>query len=345
LICIQNLRKNPLLLSVLFILLTGGGIAAQQETQDSGNSYGTDSAFIADYKNLLTARVFLLYQDASFVLNPGNSKQIIFTPNVAGRIGIAGFYKWFGLGLSIGNPIFGGSKSKYGNTSVLDLRVNAYGRPVAGELFLQDLKGFYIRDLRDPQGNLYKIPDMRIFSLGFTGYWINNHERFSIRSAFIQNERQKKSAGSIMIRTSFLYYNLSSGNGILPGDLVKEYGIKNNFLIAHGEFYSLGLAPGYSYTLVLFKKIYLNAAIFPGILWQNYQYEANRVPYSSANFTFTLNWRAALGYNTDNWYLGAGIQSGFDEVPAWIGNSTFYYDIAQIRVWAGTRFHWFKKKK
>jgi hypothetical protein len=69
------------------------------------------------------------------------------------------------------------------------------------------------------------------------------------------------------------------------------------------------------------------------------------VPYSSANFTFTLNWRAALGYNTDNWYLGAGIQSGFDEVPAWIGNSTFYYDIAQIRVWAGTRFHWFKKKK
>ena len=106
-ICIQNLRKNPLLLSVLFILLTGGGIAAQQETQDSGNSYGTDSAFIADYKNLLTARVFLLYQDASFVLNPGNSKQIIFTPNVAGRIGIEGFYKWFGLGLSIGNPIFG----------------------------------------------------------------------------------------------------------------------------------------------------------------------------------------------------------------------------------------------
>ena len=345
-ISFHNSRKNNyLFFLILFIHWTGNGVVAPQLSTGVDSLSGTDTAYIADYKNLLTARVFLLYQDASFVLNPGTSEEIIYTPNVAGRIGIAGFYRWFGLGLSLGNSVFRRSTTKYGNTAVLDLRVNAYGRPVAAELYLQDLKGFYIRNLKDAEGNFFKISDMRIFSLGFTGYYIYNHERFSIRSAFIQNERQKKSAGSIIIRATFLYYNLSSGNGIIPAEVISTYGINNHFLLRNGEFYSFGLAPGYSYTLVLFKKVYLNAAIFPGILWQNYNYEADQVFYPDANFTFTLSWRAALGYNTDTWYIGAGIVSGFDKIPGWIGNSTFYYDIAQMRFWVGTRFHWFKKRK
>jgi hypothetical protein len=344
-IVFYNFRKKYLFLPIFFIPWIGNGVIAQQARPEDDNLPGIDSAYIADYKKLLTARVFLLYQDASFAVHPGISEELIYTPNVAGRIGIAGFYKWFGLGLSLGNSIFRRSTTKYGNTYVLDLRVNAYGRSVAAELYLQDLRGFYIRNLKDPQGNFYKIPDMRIFALGFIGYWILNHERFSIRSAFIQNERQKKSAGSFIIRPTFLSYNLSSGDGIIPAEIINTYGIKNNFLLRGGEFYSLGLAPGYNYTLVLFKKAYVNAAIFPGVLWQNYHYEADQAIYSSANFTFTLSWRAALGYNADTWYIGAGIVSGFDQIPGWIGNSTFYYDIAQLRFWVGTRFHWFKKKK
>jgi Domain of unknown function (DUF4421) len=338
-------RKNFPFLLILFIHWTSNGIAAQQLSSGADSLSGTDTAYIADYKNLLTARVFLLYQDASFVLNPNTSEKIIYSPNVSGRIGIAGFYKWFGLGISFGNSIFRRSATKYGNTSVLDLRVNAYGRSVAAELYLQNLKGFYIRNLKDTLGDFFKIPDMKIFALGFIGYYIYNHERFSIRSAFIQNERQKKSAGSFILRPTFLYYNLSSVEGIVPVEIIATYGIKNNFLLKKGEFYSFGLAPGYAYTLVFFKKAYLNAALFPGILWQNYHFEANGESYSSANFTFTLSWRAALGYNTNTWYIGAAIVSGFDKIPGWIGNSTFYYDIGQVRFWVGTRFNWFKKKK
>jgi len=337
--------RSSLLLLILFIQWTYNGISAQHLSTGVDSLTGTDPTYITDYKNLLTARVFLLYQDASFAVHPGISEELIYTPNVSGRIGIAGFYKWFGLGLSLGNSIFTRSTTKYGNTYVLDLRVNIYGRSMAAEVYLQDLRGFYIRNLKDSQGNFYKISDMRIFALGFIGYWIFNHQRFSIRSAFIQNERQNKSAGSFIIRPTSLSYNLSSGNGIIPTEIINTYEIKNNFLLRGGEFYSIGLAPGYSYTLVFFKKAYVNAAIFPGVLWQNYHYEADHAYYSSANFTFTLSWRAALGYNAETWYIGAGIISGFDQIPGWIGNSTFYYDIAQLRFWVGTRFHWFKKKK
>lgn len=340
-----NPTERILILLVIFFSLIHCRVHAGSLQPEPDSLRGIDSAYIADYKNLLTARLFLLYQDASFVLSPQTSKEIVYTPNVSGRIGIAGFYKWFGLGLSLGNSVFRRSANRYGNTSVLDLRVNAYGRVLAGEFYVQNLKGFYIRNLKDPDGNFYKIPDMRIFSVGITGYWIYNHDRFSIRSAFIQNERQKKSAGSFIIRGTFLYYDLSSGSGILPAGLITSYSINNQFFIREGEFWSYGLAPGYSYSLIFLKNFYLNAGVFPGVLLQHYQYQAQQSYYTSADFTFTLSWRAAIGYNTDSWYVGAGIVSGFDKVPGWTGNSTFYYDIAQMRVWAGTRFAWFRKKK
>jgi len=337
--------KGYFVLLIIFFHLTGNPLFAQQLNSGDENASVTDTSYVADYKDQLTARIFLLYQDASIAVNPESSEELIFRPNVSGRIGIAGFYKWFGLGLSLGNSILKRSTTTYGNTSVLDLRVNAYGRPVAAEVYFQDLKGFYIPNFKDPEGNFYKIPDMHVFALGFTGYYIYNYQRFSIRSAFIQNERQKKSAGSFILRPTFLYYKLSSDNGILPAQMISSYGISTTFNLRQGEFVSIGLAPGYTYSLILFKNFYLNAAVFPGVLWQHYNYESNLITNTGSNFTFTLSWRAALGYNTDRWYIGASIVSGFDKIPGWIGNSTFYYDIAQVRFWVGTRFSWFKKKK
>ncbi len=39
------------------------------------------------------------------------------------------------------------------------------------------------------------------------------------------------------------------------------------------------------------------------------------------------------------------IQTGFNEVPAKLSNAMFNYDVAQFRIWGGTRFNFFKRKK
>ena len=77
--------------------------------------------------------------------NPGNIEKLIYRPNVNFRIGIAGFYKWFGLNLSMENFFMLLDEQTYGSTSSLDLRVNAFGRRIAGEAFFQKYTGFYIR--------------------------------------------------------------------------------------------------------------------------------------------------------------------------------------------------------
>ena len=333
---------------IVFLLFTGR-LSGAQNTAEHGEFHSgpPDTVYVADYTDLLTGRIFLLFQNASVLINPADNKisKIVYRPNINLRIGIAGFWKWFGLGLSIDNPFYKTDQTAYGKTSTLDLRVNAFGREVAAELFLQNYKGFYIVSPERPDGTHYILQDMRIFSLGFSGYWIYNSERFSIRAAFIQNERQKKSAGSFVVRPSFLYYLISSDQGIIPPEIVNEFGIPPANLVSRGEFYSLGLAPGYIYTLVFMKNFYVTAAVFPGVAAQFASFRNEHHDYYHFEYAFQLSGRVALGYNSDKWFLGASVQTGFNEVPDQLNNALSTYTLAQFRFWGGTRFNIFKKKK
>ncbi|MEI7980990.1 MAG: DUF4421 family protein [Bacteroidota bacterium] len=306
-----------------------------------------DSIYIVDYTPQLTTRLFLLYQNASLLLNPAIDQisKIVYRPNVNVRIGIAGFWKWFGLGLSIDNPLYKTDREVYGRTTALDLRVNVFGRTIAGEFFLQQYKGFYISSPERTDGRNYILPDMRTFSLGASGYWVYNSKRFSIRAAFTQNEGQKKSAGSLVVRPAFLYYRISSDKGIIPAEIVDIYQIPITNLITKGEFYSIGLAPGYAYTFVFLKHFYLTAAAFPGIAAQFSSFSNAHDSYTDFEFTFQLSGRFAFGYNSDKWFLGCSVQTGFTEIPDKLSNAMFSYDVAQIRLWGGTRFDIFRKKK
>lgn len=336
--------------AVVFVVLlfTGKHGTPQVNAEETAVPSETiDSSRIADYTNLLTARLFLLFQNASLLINPAinQASNIVYRPNANIRVGIAGFWKWFGLGLSIDNPLYNTDQVAYGKTTTLDLRVNAFGRFLAAELFLQDYKGFYIVSPEKPDGSHYILPDMRTFSLGFSGYWIYNAKRFSIRAAFIQNERQKKSAGSLVVRPVFLYYLVSSEQGIIPEEIVNTYNIPAANRITRGEFYSLGLSPGYIYTLVFLKNFYLTAAVFPGVAAQFASFSNERSAYYNFEFAFQLSTRVAFGYNSDKWFLGASVQTGFNEIPDQLSNALSTYTLAQFRLWGGTRFDVFRKKK
>jgi hypothetical protein len=344
----MSIKTFVTVLFFIFLYFTMKPSVAQSDTVTKGMpSVNFDSTYIKDYTSLLTTRLFLLFQNASLVINPATDKisKIVYCPNVNVRIGIAGFWKWFGLGLSIDNPFYKTDREAYGKTTTLDLRVNAYGRAVAGELFFQKYKGFYMVSPERTDGTHYIIPDMQTLAVGLSGYWIYNSKRFSIRAAFIQNERQKKSAGSLVVRPSFLYYRISSDLGIIPPEIVEIYHLPSESLIKIGTFYSIGLSPGYAYTLVFLKNFYLTAAVFPGVAAQFSSFSNQDKVYSDFEFTLQLSGRFAIGYNSDRWFLGGSFQSGFNEVPDKLNNASFSYGVAQFRIWGGTRFDIFKKRK
>jgi hypothetical protein len=332
----------------IFLIILSKPASAQSEAGIvSSPPVSFDSAYISDQTGLLTCRLFLLYENASLLLNPGsdNLPKIVYRPNVDVRVGIAGFWKWFGLGLSVNNPFYKTDRNVYGTTSTVDLRVNFFGRAVAGELFFQQYKSFYISSPERPDKTHYFVPDMRALSIGLSGFWIYNAGRFSIRAAFIQNEIQKKSAGSFVIRPSFLYYQISSDDGIVPAEIVDNYHLPITNLILSGKFYSLGLAPGYAYTLVFLKNFYLTAACFPGVAAQFSSFNNKRNGSSDFGFAFQFGGRFAVGYNSEKWFLGGAFQTGFNEASAKLNRALSSYEVAQFRFWGGTRFDVFRKKK
>ena len=341
--------KNCLIIAVVVFLCFAMKLScAQVDTSAKKLPPVTfENRYIEDHTQVLTTRLFLLFQNASLVINPSflTISKIVYRPNVNVRIGIAGFWKWFGLGISIDNPIYKTDRGEYGKTTTLDLRLNAFGRSLAGELFFQQYKSFYISLPERKDGTHYIIPDMKTMAIGLSGYWIYNSKRFSIRAAFIQNERQKKSAGSLVVRPSFLYYKISSDHGIIPEEIVDIYHIPSANLITKGEFYSLGISPGYAYTLVFLKNFYATAAVFPGAAAQWSSFSNSLDTYTDFEFAFQLSGRFALGYNSDKWFLGGSFQTGFNEVPDKLSNALFSYNVAQFRFWGGTRFDLFRKKK
>ncbi|MEI7983534.1 MAG: DUF4421 family protein, partial [Bacteroidota bacterium] len=293
----------------------------------------------------ITCRLFTLFQNAAFMINPDNLNVIVYKPNVNFRIGISGMWKWFGMGLSIENPFYKRNNETFGKTTFLDLRANAFGRAVAAELFLQRYRGFYISDPHREDGSHYIIPDMSAFSLGISVYWIYNASRFSIRAAFVQNERQKKSAGSFMVRPSFLFSSITSTNGIIPAEIVNQFHIPSTDLVTDGDIYSFGLSPGYSYTIIFLKYFYLTATIFPAVSWQYYVYKTTKNSYIENEFSFHLGGQFAIGYNSEYWFIGGSVQAGIRDIPRKLTNTYLNYDVEQFRIWGGTRFDWFRKKK
>ncbi|MCX6242544.1 MAG: DUF4421 family protein [Bacteroidetes bacterium] len=329
----------------LFILLCCFPFPLLAQNNDTVHIPNLDSIYIEDYTEWLTSRFYVLYQDAQFTISTNEVANIIYKPNTNIKIGIAGFYKWFGLGLSITNPFYQFKESTYGKTTSIDLRINAFGRAVAAEVFIQNFHGFYIRNIHPTYSSYFILPDMNLFSLGAYGYWIYNSRKFSLRAAFVQNERQIKSAGSFMIRPGISFYKVTSDTGIIPGELIKLFKMDKDELLKGGRFYSFSLAPGYAYTLVFLKHAYVNAAAFPGVSWLSYSYEGKYDNYSRSDFVFQLGLRVAIGFNTTRWYIGGALITGFNDLNSSWSNSSFFYDVSQFRFWGGMRFDIFRKKK
>ena len=338
-ITIIRTARSSLLLTLICLAFSS---AAQ--TTDSVSGPNIDSNYIEDYTGWLTTRLYALYQNAAFIVSTDEVDNIVFQPNTNIKVGIAAFYKWFGVGLSINNPFYQFQESTYGKTRSIDLRINAFGRAVAAEFFIQEFKGFYIKIPNPPNRDYYILPDMNLVSIGAYAYWIYNSRKFSFRAAFVQNERQVRSAGSFMIRPGISYYSISSDTGIIPGEIINIYHIKHDEIITRGQFYSISLAPGYSYTLIFLKNAYINAAVFPGVSWVTYSYDGKYDSYSRADFVFQLGLRVAAGYNTKKWYVGGSVITSFNDLDASWSNSSFFYDVSQFRFWGGVRFDIFRKK-
>ncbi len=120
-------------------------------------------------------------------------------------MGIGATYRWATLNLAYGfgflNPDRGRGKTKY-----LDLQFHGYGRKFSIDVLGQFYNGFYLtpRGTGTTHGTYYQRPDIEVGAVGASAQYIFNYRKFSYRAAFLQNEWQKRTAGTFLLGQSGL---------------------------------------------------------------------------------------------------------------------------------------------
>ncbi len=333
---------STLLLSLFLILViqmsNGQSVSLQKDNK-------LNPSYIRDYKDLITARTYLLYEGIGFSINPSQTDiNINYLPNIHTKIGLAAFYKWFGIGLAVRNPFYIRDSQEKGKSTIIDLRVNAYGRSVAAEISYQDYNGFYLSNSGQiipgwkPGDVYYQRPDIEVEAFSILLYYLFNSRKHSIRAAYIQNEQQLKSSGALVLVPSFMYTKLHADSALIPSVFSGGGGILPKENIIKGVFYNYGVSVGYSYTFVFFKNFYLNVSLIPGLFLQTSEYSSDAGTLENQELALLWLGRGALGYSNKKFFAGAGGVFGYNTTPLPIGNTNFHVDMNQLRIWAGMRF-------
>ncbi|MEJ7767685.1 MAG: DUF4421 domain-containing protein [Chitinophagaceae bacterium] len=265
-----------------------------------------DSSYIESFPKSVIGRIFLSQKYTNLELKKGNdAPRVRYLSNNKINAGIGATYQGLSVNISYGA---GSVNENRGETKSLDLQSRLYSRKWAIDLIGQFYKGYYL----DPNGrgnnkdnSYYLRPDINVNLAGMSAYKIYNYRKFTLRPAFVQDEVQKKSAGTFLTGLEAYYSDLHSDvdSSLVPSPLVTFY---DNRGIRRVRYVKIGPGAGYAYTQVLPLHLFITASLTANV---NLAYVQETGISSGLKNHFSVNanliYRLAAGYSNGNWNVSA----------------------------------------
>ena len=273
-----------------------------------------DTLYIESYSDQLTSRLYTSRKFTSYLLSDENAEHSLeYKPNDNLNLGFGATYYGFSLNIGLNFPFVNNDDELYGKTSYLDLQSHLLTRKFTFEIWLSVYNGYHVANPNssitdwDISNNYPYRQDMKTFVGGLSTYYIFNNRKFSYRAAFIQDEWQKKSAGSFLIGGSLYSVNIIADSSLIPYN-IKDTSFYSNFHFNQSYFTTISANGGYAHSFIINKRIFFTVSLLAGIGVGSSGLkpsEGNLSPTLNkstinANFTF----RFALGYNSRKFYIG-----------------------------------------
>jgi Domain of unknown function (DUF4421) len=278
-----------------------------------GWAQGLDSNYIQDFTNLLTVRTYGISKQQAFrVRATGLQSPLDYQPNVAAGIGVGFNYKWLGIGIALQLPE-DPSKTTKGTTEQLDIQLLSYNRKNGFDLYFQNYRGFYLANTTSQLGPAYPTeyylrPDLRTTAYGGNFYYFFNHDRFSYRGAFVQNERQLKTASSWVLLGNLASYRVQADSAFVPQTLHETVRASGGQRYTDVQFLQVGGLGGYAVTFVAKQQFYVSLSALVGLAAVNYAADSLGTPLGEGwRLSGRGNFRAGLGYNGPVWFGGISV--------------------------------------
>lgn len=322
-----------LLILIMLALLPGLSCSQGLLKKLSGE---TDTNYVESYLHLLTSRVYASIKSAGVSIGDDRiDQQIVYHPNEPLILGVGANYGILGLNIGFNFPFVNNDDDKYGTTDYLDLQTHIYLRPLTLDLYMQYYKGYHQTDPNDwytdwpTIDTLPKRPDLQSISLGLNGQYIFNNKKFSLRAPFLQNEWQKKSAGSFLLGGNIFFADIKGDSSLIPtegGDTAFFDGLHfHQYRVING-----GPIAGYAHTFVVKQHFFLTMMLVGGLSGGgSWAYTAEKDEADRSGFTVAgnLTGRVALGYNSRRVYVGVSylgilIRNQSPVPETWLGYNT-----------------------
>lgn len=266
-----------------------------------------DSLYIKTYPDILIGRTFLSSKYSSLSFNMLEiDKTLDYKPNTKLSMGLGATYKWATLNIGYGFPFLNDSEEK-GETQSLDLQLHFYMRSWVVDFFFQSYQGMYLENTEEFMPNMddyYLRPDISVFIAGLSGGYLFNGEKFSMRSAITQAERQTKGAGSLIVGLQSSLTGFNSDTSIAHNiklDSLPDF-VDSIRSVAHLK---IGSSVGYGYNFIIFKRFFVFASLSLTVTFNNSRkLLLDESLTQETGLSIGTYFRFAAGYHTDKWYIG-----------------------------------------
>ena len=298
-----------------------------------------DTNFIEDFSDKLVLRSFWKSKTNSLeIANRITTDRLIYRPSPSTSLGIGGNYNWLGLDLALQLPETDNNVEKYGDSKSFDFQVNMYLRKFSVDLSYVRYKGYYLEDAKDAndRDTIIKNKGLRTNNIGGSVNYIFNNKKFSYRAAYLQNERQRKSAGTFFAGGFVSLTRIEAEKGLIPPHYVELYPEVAD--LTRINSWQIGGEGGYAHTFVV-KHFYLTIALGLGLGLENKKFvtKDSRTLISEYGAAPRYQTKAALGYNGAKLSLGLqGVKDGVFIGGA--GENEVTYNFGSWRIFMAYRF-------
>lgn len=265
-----------------------------------------DSSYVSSFPTKPLGKVFVNNKSHDFYLRTATGTNIHYKPGRANGYGFGLVYHQLSMEVSFTPP----QKFDINQSSPngrFDINTTLFNNRFGVDFLLQNYRGYEMDEPErvlpswNPEKALIRNDLMSTY-IGVNFFYMQNPRKFSLRSSFMGDQIQHKSAGSIIYGTYLNILNIQGRDAIVPdsatninSDMVGVKRIGNA---------SAGFMMGFGYNFVLHKGLYFSLVGIPG-MGIALGGKSERGYFASGPRLFPqvmMNARASFGYNSLKWH-------------------------------------------
>lgn len=311
-----------------FYCLYAGNASSQTQV-----SPAYDTNYYETHPESVIMRVYFSRKYTNLELQKGNdAPRVRYISNTSINTGIGASYHGLSLNIAYG---FGAKRHdlEKGNTKKLDMQARLYGRKWAVDFYGQFYKGYFLSPKgrgHNDNSSYYIRPDLKVSLVGLSTYKIFNYKKFTLHQAFVQDEWQKKSAGSFLAGVEAYYTDFHGDSALVPSTLSSFYDRRG---IRRVRFVKIGPGAGYAYTQILPLHLYITASLTANV---NLAFVQETAPTSGmvnhVSVNANLISRLAAGYSNGNWNVTAFWVNNRNGTKGALSGNDYIFNVGNYRL-------------